>query len=143
MTVSNAEAVQIGPSTKMAIAPCPQAPHATQNNIGKKHSRMTTANPVLSQTPLDPHRAPKNHGMAGKPKDRITKRVIRTSNTISAQLAFSIALPTTLGDPAESHAWLLVVNTRQMVQTHTKTARAFVIAAILTPGASSSALHRR
>ena len=94
MTVSNAEAIQIGPSTKMAIAPCPQAPHATQNNIGKKHSKMTTANPVLSQTPLDLHRAPKNHGMAGKPKDRITKRVIRTSNMISARLAFSIALPT-------------------------------------------------
>lgn len=68
----------------MAIAPCPQAPHATQNNIGKKHSRMTTANPVLSQTPLAPHRAPNNHGMAGKPKDTIIKRFIRSSNMIGS-----------------------------------------------------------
>jgi hypothetical protein len=94
MTVNNAETIQIGTSIKRAIAPCPQSPHPTQNNIGKKHSRMTTAN-VLSQTPLDPHRAPKTHGMAGKTKDGIIKRVIRTPKFIfSARLAFSIALPT-------------------------------------------------
>lgn len=67
----------------MAIAPCPQAPHETQNNIGKQHSWMTAAN-VLTHTPLAPHRAPNNHGMAGKPKDRIVKRVIRSLNMIGS-----------------------------------------------------------
>src|SRR5437660_1424988 len=115
----------------MAIAPCPQAPHATQNNIGKKHSRMTTANPVLSQTPLDPHRAPKNHGMAGKPKDRPIKRVIRTSNMISARLALPTHLNCRQKDGPRIPTWdrptlatrlhlkhVLVVKTGQTVQAH-------------------------
>jgi hypothetical protein len=56
--------------------------HAIQNN-GKKDNKMSATNPVLSQIPFRPHRAPDSHGTAGKQKDRTIVRFIRVSNMIS------------------------------------------------------------
>ena len=51
-SVNAAEASQIGPSTKIAIAPCPQfAAAQTEKNTNGNASRVTITRPVLIQIP--------------------------------------------------------------------------------------------
>lgn len=105
----------------MAIAPCPHAPHETQNNAGKQQSKLTRANPVLNQMPRTPQRRPANHGTTGKQKDRTTRSFIRTSNMDPRPMGSSIA-PTPFKQ--RRLALFLVVPTPRRVQDEAKAGQA-------------------